>query len=272
VPHPPDLSLLAQIDFGPIVINFGGLIQGFIAQLFNAVNFLFNFTINVANFLWGTIGNVHGFNLNIFGSVSSFFRNLWEHWIKRGLLKVLELYARLKEKLTKWMEPVLRVLRRMRQLQDLWFNKYLRPVLDLMQRARKILAVFRALHIKWAEALDRRLAQTESRIFEAFNAIRRKTNELITWANLIADPAGLIYGSALGRSIAAVFNSFADALGRAGLFRYAGTPGRSPTAGSAVVSHALLVAEFTDSVERGEGFLAEIGADAVDFYNSLEAA
>jgi hypothetical protein len=208
----PDFSLLAQFDLGPIIINFGNIISGLVQAIQSTFNFLFNFTINVANFLWGTIGNVHGFNLNIFGSVGSFFRNLWEHWIKRGLIQILQLYATLKEKLTKWMEPVLRVLRRMRQLQDLWFNKYLRPVLDLMQRVRRILAVFRALHIKWAEALDRRLAQTESRIFEAFNAIRRKTNELISLVNIITDPTGLIRGTVLGRSILGALGAIGEAL------------------------------------------------------------
>lgn len=263
----PDLSLLAQIDFGPIVINFGGLINGLIGQLFSAVNFLFNFTVNVANFLWGTIGNVHGFNLNIFGSVGQFFRNLWEHWIKAGLIKILQLYATLKDKLTKWMEPVLRVLRRMRQLQDLWFNKYLRPVLDLMQRVRRILAIFRALHIKWAEALDKRLAHTESRIFEAFNAIRRKTNELITLVNIITDPTGLIRGTVLGRSILGAIDAIVEGITGLNLFDLLNQP--DPNAGIGVIDHRIAIQDYRQAAEEHTGWLFEEGKGALAFYASL---
>jgi hypothetical protein len=84
----------------------------------------------------------------------------------------------------------------------------MRRLINLIQRARQILLVFRLLHLKFAQKLDNWLAGIEGKIITREMEIARKTNEVIAWVNFVADPFGALRGAAvfgpIGRLLAAL--------------------------------------------------------------------
>ncbi len=110
-------------------------------------------------------------------------------------------YLRLKEKLRRFFEPVLRILRRIRQIFDQFFKQFIAPVLNLLQQIRGILVVFRIFHLKFAEALDRKIVQLEGKIIRNTLILRSRINELITLISIIADPQLLLRRNVLAASL-----------------------------------------------------------------------
>lgn len=174
--------------------------------------FLFNLILVAFDTLAGGINATHAFSVGMFGRVGDFFRHLWEKVIKGGLLKLAMLYHRLKEWLDKHFGPLLKLIRVWRARLDFWFNHYIRPIINLINRVRKILVVFRIFHFKWAEALDNRLLRLEGKILKVYTDLRAKMNEVATAINILLDPALLIRGSILGRSIAAAIDEIFEAV------------------------------------------------------------
>jgi len=118
-------------------------------------------------------------------------------WLARGGLaglvrRLWELYKSLRERIARFLDPVLRALKAYRDYFDAVFTKYVLPIINLIQRVRQVLAVFRLFGLKFAERLDAQLRQLQARIAEPFEAIRRKINEIINTIYLVLDPLGLI--------------------------------------------------------------------------------
>src|SRR5713101_269122 len=59
--------------------------------------------------------------------------------------------------------------------------KHLRDVINMIQRIRKILVVFRILHLKFATKLDNWLAGIEGKLTQREVENRRKINEIINY-------------------------------------------------------------------------------------------
>ncbi len=191
------VPLLLEEFFNPI-----GQLLGFIEQSFNYLlklilniaNFLFLLLVRVANFLLATVRVLaHGLRHVISDIVHGRFRHLFED------------YLRLKAKLRAFFEPVLRVLRRIRQIFDQFFKQFIAPVLNLLQTFRKILVIFRIFHLKFAEALDRKIRRIEARIITNTLVLRQRINQISTILTLILNPELLIRGRTLiGSLISAI--------------------------------------------------------------------
>lgn len=105
----------------------------------------------------------------------------------------------------KWLEdilrPVFRWLNRVRAWLLELYDKWLRPVLDVIALIRRGLRVLAALGLEWARELDRVLADVERRIDGAFRQVLSKINEVVNIVNRVVTADGLFQRVALLRSI-----------------------------------------------------------------------
>ena len=102
-------------------------------------------------------------------------------------------------------------LDRLRRIQQLYQVQALKRFINLIQRIRQVLVVFRLLHLKFASKLDNWLAGIEGKLITRLADYARKTNEIIAWLNVVADPIqayrkGLLFG-AYGRMGRGLFNA-----------------------------------------------------------------
>ena len=105
----------------------------------------------------------------------------------------------------KWLQDVLRpvfaILNRIKGEILEFYNSYVRPILDAIGIARRVLRVFESFGWDWAGALDRRLADLEERIDKPFRLVLAKVNEVIGIVNRIVTLDGLLQRVTLLRSI-----------------------------------------------------------------------
>jgi hypothetical protein len=96
-----------------------------------------------------------------------------------------------------------------KQLQKWWdtyWKKYVQPVLDMIQRVRRVLLILRLLHIHFADKLDNWLAKYEMELNRVNLTVHGYLSMLMNWASLASNPitlGRLVLVSVTGRRIAA---------------------------------------------------------------------
>jgi hypothetical protein len=160
-------------------MSFLGLdLGGFFDSLLGGIN-------DALSALWGILKG-------IVSGIAAFLQHLWNDVIKNVLRKILALYAKLRSLLAPIFQRVLAWLQRARQILDYIFRRFIRPYLQMIQRVRQFLQIFRLLCFKWAARLDARLAAIEAKIISVFLTVRQPLNQIISFVGLIADPLGIL--------------------------------------------------------------------------------
>ncbi len=195
----PVLGFLIVLQFG---FDFGGLIpsiiDGITGLLNDVIAGLLNLILNVVDaviYVYDILSGIFNFFYRGLKFLIDHLRAVAE-WIHTRLIgRIIEWVQNIKAKLHQIFDPILKVLRQIKAIQDQWYNQVLKPIFDFIQRLRRVLLVFRLLHIKWATKLDKYLADQEAKVARAFLDVRAKMNELITWVNFVIDPFGNIYSN-----------------------------------------------------------------------------
>jgi hypothetical protein len=180
-------------DFGGL---FGGLLGGLVG-LINAIisflNALVQVLVQILNFLFAGEQGIFSFSdtglTKIWTGLKNILDQVFKVWVTRNLQHLWDLY----QKLPAWVRKLKQWLDRLRRIQQLQLMQALRKYLNLIQRIRRILVVFKLLHIGIAKKLDAWLAGLEGRLTTRVFALFRKQNEIIRWINLVADPRGLLH-------------------------------------------------------------------------------
>lgn len=128
-------------------------------------------------------------------------RATYEHVLKPAWSKFWTWFDRARRWLEDIFRPVFRWIERVRKWVLELYDKHIRPLLDIIGFARRVLRVLAALGADWARALDRVLAELERRIDGAFRVVLAKINEVIGVLNRIVTADGLFQRLALLRSI-----------------------------------------------------------------------
>ena len=85
--------------------------------------------------------------------------------------------------LVKWLrrifDPIFRVLDRVLDWTDRVYDMFIRPILDVIDRARQIVRVLSGLGVEWAEKLDEVLATLERKLVEPILVLRSYLNRVI---------------------------------------------------------------------------------------------
>ena len=168
---------------------------GDLSQFFNAIlqllQNLITLLVKVFVFLWQGIAQVAGYAVDALKSVAGFFKHLWEGFFKKLFTGFLDVFR----KVHSWLEAHLRPVIEWLKKAQVWLERHvwapLRRYIQFLQRIRRWLAILRFLHIKWAERLDRRLAQEEAQLAQIFLQVRAIFNQVIGWVNAASDPLRL---------------------------------------------------------------------------------
>lgn len=148
-----------------------------------------------------------------------------------GLLRKLgDQIRRVIGDLTNLLGHLVGLLKRIRDWLDMVYTRFLKPLLLLLQHIRQFLVVLRLFHLKFADKLDKYLAQLQTDINRPFLIIRGTLNGILTTIELIIDPRGVLTA---GPFLWAVW---ADLGQIAGLFHAGGMLG-VPKAQPAVRAH-----------------------------------
>lgn len=148
-----------------------------------------------------SMAGIEGFLSKTLDSIKSVFKTLWDNIVKAVLVKLIAAYAKLRELIHRIFDPVIRIIKRIREIYDSYFNKFVKPMLKVIRQMRQILTIFRLLGFKWAKRLDADLALIEQKIAEAYTTLRKYLNLAVTWIDLIVDPLGILRRNPLFASI-----------------------------------------------------------------------
>lgn len=247
--------------------DFGGLFSGLLGALIAIINAIIDFLnalvqvlVKILNFLYQGILGTFGFTRAGTETTWTIFRRMVDDLFKLHVLKALHDLWDLLKKLRAFILKLKGWLERLRRIQQNTLVRALRRYLNLIQRVRRILLVFKLLHIGIAKKLDNFLARLEARLTTSVFRQIRKTNEIIKWINLIADPRGLLHPggqlAGIGGILAAVRGAI-DAL-RPGEFNC--VPGQETGPGVAVLPWVNVRQQLIDESKNNTGDTAAVGA------------
>jgi len=146
-------------------------------------------------------------------SVWKILKSIVEDVFKGHVILALKHLRDLIEKIQRWAKKLKAWLDKWRKLQQQLHTKAFRDVINMIQRIRKILVVFRILHLKFATKLDNWLAGIEGKLTQREVENRRKINEIINYLDLILDPQVLLRQFTLAQSIYRYLRGLRGALG-----------------------------------------------------------
>jgi hypothetical protein len=130
-----------------------------------------------------------------------FFEDTYEHVIKPAWNKFYAWYRRAREWLERVIGPVYKFLERLRGELRKLYDRWVRPILDSIDIARRVLGVLRSFGWDWVVRLDGYLTNLQERIDQPFRYALAKLNEVINLVNRVITFNGLIQRVALIRSI-----------------------------------------------------------------------
>ena len=174
------LSILRLFGIGaPNIAALASAVNNTWGNLLQTSTFLYNFAAGATNFLWKLLKTV-------VGGLSHIITDILHGHLANVLRDIQELLRALHN----LFGPLLLWLRKLQAIQRQYQLQAMRRIINLIQRARQILVVFRLLHLKFATKLDNWLAGIEGKLISREYEIARKTNEIIAWVNLVAGVGG----------------------------------------------------------------------------------
>jgi hypothetical protein len=244
-------------DFGGIFGGLLGELGAFIAAILQFLADLVNALVQILNFLFAGEVGIFGFS---FASLTDVWKGMVK--IRDQIFKVVVLGALkrlwdLYGKIAAWAKKLKDWLDKLHTLMKKYQMMYFRRVIQLIQRTRKILVIFRFFHLKWAQKLDRWLAGVEGKITHYLVLVASKTNEIIAWVDFIVDPLGALkYVPLLKGFFAALNVTWAAIFGT----NYQGPGGRGQKAGPSTPVQ-LSWAETTAEIQSKTGAAAKISSE-----------
>lgn len=190
-----------SFDFGSIFDALLGSIIDAINAIIAFLNSLVQALVSALNFLLSGEETIFGFSFasleQVWQGIQKVMDRIWRGVILVSLKRLWDLYQKIKV----WADKLKRWLDRFHQLQRQYQIQALRRIINLIQRARQILVIFRLLHFKFAAKLDLWLQKIEGTITSHVFNLEKKTNEIITWIDLIFDPQALMRTLTLAQSL-----------------------------------------------------------------------
>lgn len=199
-------------DFGGIFDPLLGVLAAVVQAIIDFLNALVGALVNALNFLYAGELGILGFSVDALGKIFTSLKNLLDQifkvWVSAFLKHLLDLY----NKLTAWVRKLKAWLDKLRRIQQQLMMTTLRRYLNMIQRIRRILLVFKLLHIGIAKKLDNFLARLEGRLTTSVFKFFQKQNEIIRWINLVADPRGLLSPGGVLATLGNIMRATNDAM------------------------------------------------------------
>lgn len=110
---------------------------------------------------------------------------------------IATLFGAVHNSLLKWLGPAIKWINRLRDLVKRIYDVWLRPILAVIDTFRAFLKILEVFHVKWAQALDDKLALVERKLTAPILLIQSKLNEALNWINRIVTLDGALQRVAL---------------------------------------------------------------------------
>lgn len=127
-------------------------------------------------------------------------------------------FDRARKWLTDIIRPVLQFIDRVKSWVLRIYDRFVRPILDIIGFARRALGILESLGIEWARKLDQRLAELEEKIDRPFRLLLAELNKIVNVINTIVTADGLFqriaYLRTLARDARQSVNVLADSFSR----------------------------------------------------------
>jgi len=121
------------------------------------------------------------------GYVLGFLKTLLKDVVHALVAAVDAIGKMLKDVFAHGIIPALQALQRLRDYLLKIYERYLRPLLIVLQDLRKVLAILKAFHVGFATKLDNVLADIQSKLSTPLLYLLRYTNAIANYINLILD-------------------------------------------------------------------------------------
>lgn len=162
-------------------------------------------TFNLATWSFGLFGGILGTLGGLLKHLGELLRHVLVDLIFGHLRRILEAIKNWITNLRNWIRAHVAVLRQIQRNLDRARSLYMRKIIDIVQRIRKILVPFRLLHLRFARDLDARLAGFEGDLGKKWANLIRHQNAVLGVLDTIVDPRGLVRpGSGLATAGAVV--------------------------------------------------------------------
>jgi phage-related protein len=176
---PDEISWVAALTNAAVAALYG-----IIAGVTGAVN-------DNTDIIWGALSAFPVGLGEIWATIQKAWHDFWAGNFRAFLADLLALIREIEQDLKYVLQPLINWIKFEKAWLDQVWNNVIKPIMNLLQRIRSILVIFRLLHIGWATSLDQWLAQLEGRISTAFLQARQDITTLGNWINYIIDPTGL---------------------------------------------------------------------------------
>lgn len=274
-----------MFDFLDGLIGQLSSIASEVAQIFS---FLVNLLVQLFQFIWGTLVNVFNYLYKIAANVVKFFQHIWTSFFKDIWPKIVSTLRKVHDFLEAKLGPIIKFLKKYRDLIDRNYRLYIKPILNFLQRVRQVLQVMRLMHIQFAKVLDQKIAQVETLLTKNFLQLRGLLTSMINAINGVVDLPLLFRKPVLVLSVRRVFLSLVKVI--TGMSPGYFFPSRSKKAPTGVApppaGHSFTESEFNppassylpggDGLADFEGFtpgeVPDDGAvddlEALDYFNN----
>lgn len=211
-PTPPFDPTTLIIDIVAFIAQLLGLGRQDLSAITDAINGTWNNFVVGASFLYNAIAAITDFFKKLLAVLVGGIAHILSDILHGHLKAVLQDIQALLHALHNLFAPLLAWLHKLQAIQRQYQLQTLRRFVNMIQRVRQILVVFRLLHLKFATKLDNWLAGIEGKIISRELEIARKTNEIVGWIDILTDPTGTLRHHSVGGPLW----TFVGALGQAG--------------------------------------------------------
>lgn len=175
--------------------------SGVIAAIVNALNFLWSALLAVIAWVWNILVALANTLLAIFKSIAKFLTTVWNDYIKKGILWLADHIQKLRAWLKRTLDPVIKLFQKLKHWYDTHILAQQLRLLAMIQKIRRVLAIFRLFHFKWASVLDNALADIQQRIQQSIAIVRGVLNQIINTLALVLDPVLFITRKTIGGTL-----------------------------------------------------------------------
>jgi hypothetical protein len=177
------------LEHGPIVSAFFGFIIAGIVAAFqyiagHAVTLVVTLA-QVAVMIGQAIAHFAILVAGVFARVASVLAHFWSGTLRPFISYVYNQALKLHAWLVRTFEPIIKYLEKIRQTIAKIYDRWFRPILDVIDTTRRILQFLALVRIPFARELDRYLAELEARILWPIQYAYAKINEALYWINRI---------------------------------------------------------------------------------------
>jgi len=208
---------------------------------------------------------------NALGALFTALHDIWVGFVDALWSAVKSIWKALWCVVSTVIPKIIQILKNMRRYLDWIYDHILRPIMNYLQKVRRILQILKALHVPFADKLDRIITQIQGRIFGPFLMVLRWFNIYGSWVNTILAYDLTIQKPIFVRTMTKYQGEWINIWWNAQQGPGGAAAGQGTSAGAAERSWAGDQADFHQYVTDGSGPFAAVASEARQIFNDPTA-